>query len=279
MGEDLFYLASKLMRFALYVELWPHILGALGVMALLLRWRRAALWFWLLSLGFVGFVMAAPVDRWIAGPLEARFMANPDLTGAHGVLLMTGAENTDRTARTGLVNTGEAADRILATIALAHALPNVPVIVAGGQGRLDLQGHSLSEAEVSARAIREAGIADERLTLESQSRNSAESAVNVAAIAREITPDLANQNWIIVTSAMHMPRAISSFCAAGWRSLIPYPVDHSPMADQWFSGEYRDKVAVMRRALHERVGALVYRFTGRAVSEDQTFALGCVLTR
>ena len=43
MGEDLFYLASKLMRFALYVELWPHILGALGVMALLLRWRRAAL--------------------------------------------------------------------------------------------------------------------------------------------------------------------------------------------------------------------------------------------
>jgi hypothetical protein len=51
------------------------------------------------------------------------------------------------------------------------------------------------------------------------------------------------------------------------------------MADQWFSGEYRDKVAVMRRALHERVGALVYRFTGRAVSEDQTFALGCVLTR
>lgn len=68
MGEDLFYLASKLMRFALYVELWPHILGALGVLALLVRWRRAALWFWLLSLGFVGFVMAAPVDRWIAGP-------------------------------------------------------------------------------------------------------------------------------------------------------------------------------------------------------------------
>ncbi|WP_340296802.1 MULTISPECIES: hypothetical protein [unclassified Roseobacter] len=43
MGEDLFYLASKLMRFALYVELWPHILGGLGVMALLVRWRRAAL--------------------------------------------------------------------------------------------------------------------------------------------------------------------------------------------------------------------------------------------
>ncbi len=196
------------MRFALYVELWPHIFGGLGVMALLVRWRRAALWFWLLSLGFVGFVMAAPVDRWIAGPLEARFMANPDLTGARGVLLITGAENTDRTARTGLVNTGEAADRILASIALAHALPHVPVIVivAGGQGRLDLQGHSLSEAEVSARAIREAGIAAERLTLESQSRNSAVSAMNVAAITREITPDLANQNWIIVTSAMHMPR-------------------------------------------------------------------------
>lgn len=279
MGEDLFYLASKLMRFALYVELWPHILGALGLLALLFRWRRVAVWLWVLSIGFVGFVMAAPVDRWVAAPLEARFAPMPDLTEARGILLMTGAENTDLTLRHGLVNTGEGADRILATIALAETLPNLPVIIAGGQGRLGLQGLSLSEAEVSARALQEAGVTPARLHLETQSRNSAESAQNAAALARDLTPDLANQNWVIVTSALHMPRAIGAFCAAGWRNLIPYPVDHSPISMSWFSGEYRDKLAVMRRALHERVGAFVYQLTGRGVAADETFALGCILTR
>ncbi len=279
MGEDLFYLASKLMRFALYVELWPHILGAFGLVALLFRWRRLAVWCWVLSIGLVGFVMAAPVDRWVASPLEAQFPPAPDVAEARGILLMTGAENTDLTLRHGLVNTGEGADRILATMALAVSLPDVPVIIAGRQGRLGLQGLSLSEADVSARAIEEAGITPARLHLEAQSRNSAESAQNAAALARDLTPDLANQNWVIVTSALHMPRAIGAFCAAGWRNMIPYPVDHSPMSLGWFSGEYRDKLAILRRALHERVGAFVYQLTGRGVAMDETFALGCILTR
>jgi uncharacterized SAM-binding protein YcdF (DUF218 family) len=31
--------------------------------------------------------------------------------------------------------------------------------------------------------------------------------------------------WLLVTSAWHMPRALATFCAAGW-NVTPYPVDY-----------------------------------------------------
>ena len=34
-----------------------------------------------------------------------------------------------------------------------------------------------------------------------------------------------DQDWILVTSAFHMPRAVGVFCQANW-PVIPYPVDH-----------------------------------------------------
>ena len=43
-----------------------------------------------------------------------------------------------------------------------------------------------------------------------------------------------DEKWVLVTSAYHMPRAVSLFEAAGW-NIIPYPVDyHTPKSIPWY---------------------------------------------
>ena len=65
------------------------------------------------------------------------------------------------------------------------------------------------------------GIAVDRIHYEDQSRNTAENAV---LTKRVVKPSDGGQ-WIVITSAFHMPRAIGTFRKAGWQA-IPYPVDY-----------------------------------------------------
>jgi uncharacterized SAM-binding protein YcdF (DUF218 family) len=42
----------------------------------------------------------------------------------------------------------------------------------------------------------------------------------------ELAPDNVEGDWLLVTSAFHMRRAVASFCAAGWKNIIPWPTDY-----------------------------------------------------
>ena len=56
----------------------------------------------------------------------------------------------------------------------------------------------------------------DRLALERDSRNTAENARNALDLRDPNIPGA----WILVTSAFHMPRAVETFCAAGWANLV-----------------------------------------------------------
>lgn len=108
-----------------------------------------------------------------------------------------------------------------------------------------------------------AGVGRDRVVIEYQARNTAEN----AAFLAEMVDDPAAGPWLLVTSAFHMPRSMESFCSAGWRYLIPYPVDVRAGDPVWspnwdFAGHIRD----INTALKEWVGLFVYRLTGRSQS-------------
>ena len=89
---------------------------------------------------------------------------------------------------------------------------------------------------------------------EENSRKTYENAVD----SRQILAAETSTNWILITSAHHIPRAIGSFAAADWSGVIPYPVDFQPpktgYTDLW---NIDQGVLLMRQALHEYVGLLV----------------------
>ncbi len=75
----------------------------------------------------------------------------------------------------------------------------------------------VSGAEIAQDIFLGAGLDRNRLMLEGASRNTAEN----ATMSLELVPDNLDGEWILVTSAFHMRRVVASFCAAGWKNIVP----------------------------------------------------------
>ena len=63
---------------------------------------------------------------------------------------------------------------------------------------------------------------DGRVELEDRARSTRENALLTLPLARPRP----GERWLLVTSAMHMPRSIGVFRRAGWPELQPWPVDY-----------------------------------------------------
>ena len=42
----------------------------------------------------------------------------------------------------------------------------------------------------------------------------------------ELAPDNLEGDWLLFISAFQMRRAVASFCAAGWKNIVPWPRDY-----------------------------------------------------
>ncbi len=107
------------------------------------------------------------------------------------------------------------------------------------------------------------GIARDRVTLESRSRNTAEN----AAFTRVLVEPKPGERWLLVTSALHMPRAIGCFRRAGF-PVEAYPVDWTTprrlsLAPLLPSFEPGRGLRELDSAAHEWLGLLAYWLTGR----------------
>ena len=79
--------------------------------------------------------------------------------------------------------------------------------------------------------------------------------------------------WILVTSAFHMPRALETFCAAGWRNLIPYPTDnHSGKIGDKIGGNLAENLDDLNTAVNEWIGDPACRSNGDLFSKKTALA-------
>jgi uncharacterized SAM-binding protein YcdF (DUF218 family) len=68
-----------------------------------------------------------------------------------------------------------------------------------------------------------------------------------------------------VTSALHMPRTIACFRAAGWHDILAQPADYQAVPGQWNAGSVQiaRNLLLLDAAAHEWLGLAFYRLTGR----------------
>lgn len=99
------------------------------------------------------------------------------------------------------------------------------------------------------------------IVFESESRNTVENAIN----SKQVVAPTAGANWILVTSAFHMPRAIDVFCKQDW-PVHPYPVDHYSLQGNLLrlNADFSGNLSILRNAMREWVGLFAYRMTGRS---------------
>lgn len=234
---------------------------AVAALGLFTRFARAAralavaaavVW---LAIGF------SPLSDALMRPLEDRFPSPPaDMQAPDGIIVLGGAVKPLTTRARGVVETSEAGDRMIATVALARRYPQARVVFTGGSGVIF--GVKDPEADAARRLLLDLGVAPERLTLERESRNTAEN----ARFTRDLIQPKSGERWLLVTSASHMPRAVGLFRKVGFE-VIPYPVDYSttglPSDYVAVYFDLNDKLDVLTRAMREYVGLAAYRLTGK----------------
>ena len=257
--DTVFFLASKIIWALISPDSLIVILGVSAWIAAIVKWQRISrslLASCALLLVLIGFF---PVGEWLIAPLENRFTTNAALPSeVDGIIVLGGAISPRMSNIWQQPELGGGADRITNFLYLARIYPNAQLVFTGGSGAVTKQ--EFKEAEMAQILLDQVGLAERAIIFESESRNTSENARNSKEL---VTPDN-NENWLLITSAFHMPRSIGVFCQQQW-AVQPYPVDHYSQKANLLrvNFSFGENLLVLGVAIREWVGLVAYRVSGR----------------
>ena len=203
---------------------------------------------------FLLFLIAIfPVGDWMLLPLENHFRAEAPLH-VDGIILLGGDESTYLTELREQPVVYNSASRYIHFVDLSHKYPEAKLVFSGGSGLLTPLTKT-KDSDVARDVLKIMGVSTQTMIFENQSRNTYENAIKTAEI---IHPE-PSQNWLLVTSAWHMPRSVGCFRKAGW-NVYPQPTNY--MTSGKFSltlhFNFIDNLSKLNIAIHEYFGLLAY---------------------
>lgn len=231
---------------------------ALGVALLFTRgWRRGRAILAALAAVLVA-VAVLPWGSWVVAPLEDRFPVPASLPErVDGIVVLGGAADPVVSAARGQPSLNGAVERVTAMVDLARRYPEAKLVFSGGSGSVTAQ--DLKEAPVVRDFLAGIGFPSERVIFEAQSRNTRENAI----LSKDLARPAGGETWLLVTSALHMPRAVGAFRAAQW-PVLPFPVDYSTAGGSGggLGFSLGGGLSALGAALHEWQGLAYYRLRG-----------------
>jgi uncharacterized SAM-binding protein YcdF (DUF218 family) len=243
----MFFILSKILGYLTVPSNLLAMIGLAGIALLFTRFVHAGRRLLVASVILIVAIGVLPVGTALILPLEERFPQwNPAQGTPTGIIVIGGVINAERSAARGQISLDDSAERVTAAVELARKYSSARIVFAGG-----------TEASYAALFFENLGVLRDRITIETQSRNTAENAV----FTKRLIAPKPGERWLLVTSALHMPRAIGAFRQAGF-PVEAFPVDYQTdgWEDLWklSGGMHRLDIAV-----HEWLGLLAYWITGR----------------
>jgi uncharacterized SAM-binding protein YcdF (DUF218 family) len=211
-----------------------------------------------------------PVARALVRPLEATYppllaeatqaaSSLPDGSPAPRWVVVLGGGHTESRSLAAIHQLSEPTlVRLAEGIRLQRLLPESKLILSGGGNR-----HEATEADLLAAAGASLGAPQDRMVLESQSRDTIDEVRALRAL-------LGEERFALVTSATHLPRAMAMFKKAGMNP-IPAPTDYLALDEPAGMGSLLGLIpragagGTIERALHEYLGLLWARLRGQAM--------------
>jgi uncharacterized SAM-binding protein YcdF (DUF218 family) len=210
-----------------------------GCILLFTRWRNGGRT--LVALAGLACLANAilPLGPWLARPLEAQYLQPALPARITGILVLSGGENDSR---------------LLAALTLLRRHPESRVIFSGGIP--PLSGYKQPESSVAQAKLSLMGVPPSRITWESKARNTWENFV----FSRQIAAPKPDDAWILVTSGIHMPRAMEIANRLCWR-VLPWPSERLSFNDGAFRPgfDFSQRLRTLESVVHEWLGLIAYR--------------------
>ncbi len=260
----MFFILSKIF-WALAQPLNALCLLALIGLAVRLRFKKTGQGIMNASLCLILIFAIVPFGLCSLVWLETRYPLGSSETlpkRVDGVIVLGGAFESYLSHVSGQVSTNEQADRLLCFADIARHHPEAKKLVfSGGSG--DLQHPDTLETN-DARAYFDLTGFKRPVIYEDRSRSTYENAL----YSKELANPQSGENWVMVTSAFHVPRAMGVFEQQGW-AVIPYPCDPKTEGAVNLKALIPNATAnyyLLNLALKELIGGIAYYLTGKSAS-------------
>lgn len=216
----MFFALSKIIDFILLPICWIFILLLISILSKYQKFRKR-------SLLAILIILTLFSNPWLVNRLYISYeqpsrslLKNENYTW--GIVLGGGMIRPSDDDQTDKINVGEAADRFIQPILLYKAGKIKKILITGGNtsiGKIKVdKGNETNDVKQLMIAM---GVKPKDIYMETKARNTRENATYSALLLKNY---LKNEEILLITSAMHMPRSIRCFTKAGFK-IKAYPVD------------------------------------------------------
>ncbi len=257
--DELFFYSSKIVWMLMAPDNLFVILLVTSLLLLLFRQTRKGLA--LLTLLTLSLLLLSvfPIGSWLLYPLESRFQSNPSLPDqVDGIIVLGGSVLPQGSQDWNQLQTNFAHERLSSFIQLAKRYPDARLLFTGGNASLNRKRPS--EANWVKPYLIQSGITEDRLILENKARNTAEN----VTLSKKLLDPQPGQQWILITTAFHMPRSVGIFCQQGW-PVMAYPVDYQTVPSEMYRMHFNllEHARNLALAAREWAGLLAYYLTAK----------------
>ncbi len=243
-----------------------YALFVLSALLLLFRRYRAGRGLLVFTLIFAALPTLLPLKSLLGAPLEDRVPLTTLPDHVDGIIVLGGSVEASVSAARGQVALGESGERMMAGASLARRYPDATLVLTGLYA--DTLPDEFTSTWAPGRAFWGPPLSRQRvLWVPSQST------YEDALMSLDAAHPQRGQTWILVTSALHMPRALGVFQKLGWQ-VIPYPVDYLTTGENVWHVPANVDAAVAKldvlenlvefgRVVREWSALAVYRVLGR----------------
>jgi uncharacterized SAM-binding protein YcdF (DUF218 family) len=261
----MFVFLSKLLPIFFYP------VGLIAILLLVALWLRQSPRWQQVCIGGALAILLLAGNTWIPSILthylEWQYLP-PETYPQSDVIVVLGGTTQSALYPRQIVEIGGSGGRLLYAAHLYHAGVAPNLLLTGGY--IDWLDERNPPANDMAEILQMLSVPEEALWYETESRNTYENAL----FSRQILAKKGIQSIVLVTSALHMPRAVALFEKQGF-TVIPAPADYTLTQNDWERLWAPDLVTQLfnllpsvgnlsttTRALKEYIGVLTYSLRG-----------------
>ena len=224
-----------------------------------INFRRLSLIIYLINFIFIALISFLPIGNYLTYIIEKEFHTNTKIPErVDGILILGGATNPLLFKEFDQISLNGSAERLVESVMIIRKFEKAKVIFSGGSGIVNRS--DLDHSQVAKLFYKKMGVDINKIFFEDKSRNTHENII----YSKKIAKPKKNENWLLITSAFHMKRALLIAEKNNWK-FIPYAVDFKNIKEFKLTPSLNllSNLNSFQSGLHEWLGLVSYYLMGR----------------